>query len=99
MIFDKQLAALRSYRIILVPLIRRSQNVLAWTQKVHPVMGHSEKGAKYVSSIAYGPLEMGVAYLFVGPPGALAVGLFFGSDQPGIGAKTLHRAKALDVGK
>jgi len=43
------------------------------------------------------PLEMGVADLFVGPSGALAVGLFFGSDQPGIGAKALHRAKALDV--
>ena len=44
-----------------------------------------------------GPFEMGVADFFVGPSGPLAVGLFFGSNQPGIGAKALHRAKAPDV--
>ena len=42
-----------------------------------------------------GPFQMGVADLFVGFSGPLAVGLFFGTDQPGIGAKTLYRGKAL----
>jgi hypothetical protein len=62
-----------------------------------PFFGLLRFGQADHSSGSDGPLEMGAADLFIGPSGALAVGLLFGSDQPGIGAKALHRAKALDV--
>ena len=43
------------------------------------------------------PFQVGVADLFIGFTGPLAVRLFLRTDQPGIGAKPLHGSKAFDV--
>jgi hypothetical protein len=44
-----------------------------------------------------GPLKMGVADLFIGFAGPLAVRLLLGPDQAGVGAKALNRSEAFDV--
>jgi hypothetical protein len=71
--------------------------VVFMTQPLHILFGLVRFAQTDHCRCPDGPFEMGVADFFVGFSSPFAVGFFFRTNQPSIGAKTLYRGKALNI--